>query len=70
MGKYAEVRLAGFGGQGIILAGILLAEAAGVYDNYFAVQTQSYGPTDGHPTPTFSNPEHRLFGAGRLLLVY
>jgi len=44
MGKYVEVRLAGFGGQGIILAGILLAEAAGVYDNYFAVQTQSYGP--------------------------
>jgi 2-oxoglutarate ferredoxin oxidoreductase subunit gamma len=44
MAKYAEVRLAGFGGQGIILAGILLAEAAGVYDNHFAVQTQSYGP--------------------------
>jgi len=27
-----EVRLAGSGGQGVILASILLAEAAGIYD--------------------------------------
>jgi 2-oxoglutarate ferredoxin oxidoreductase subunit gamma len=39
-----EIRLAGEGGQGMILAGILLAEAAAVYDNKNAVQTQSYGP--------------------------
>jgi 2-oxoglutarate ferredoxin oxidoreductase subunit gamma len=38
-----EIRLAGTGGQGIILAGILLAEAA-VRDGLNAVQTQSYGP--------------------------
>jgi 2-oxoglutarate ferredoxin oxidoreductase subunit gamma len=39
-----EVRLAGEGGQGMILAGIILAEAAAIYDNLYAVQTQSYGP--------------------------
>jgi 2-oxoglutarate ferredoxin oxidoreductase subunit gamma len=39
-----EVRLAGEGGQGMILAGVILAEAAAVYDDLNAVQTQSYGP--------------------------
>lgn len=39
-----EIRLAGEGGQGMILAGIILAEAAGVYDHKNAVQTQTYGP--------------------------
>lgn len=37
-----EVRFAGSGGQGIILAGIILAEAA-VMDGKYVVQTQSYG---------------------------
>ena len=39
-----EVRLAGEGGQGMILAGVILAEAAAVYDGLNVVQTQSYGP--------------------------
>ena len=39
-----EVRLAGEGGQGMILAGVILAEAAAVYDDLNAIQTQSYGP--------------------------
>ncbi len=39
-----ELRLSGTGGQGLILAGILLAEAAGVYEGKQVVQTQSYGP--------------------------
>lgn len=39
-----EIRLAGTGGQGLILAGLILAEAAVVYDNKNACQTQSYGP--------------------------
>ena len=43
-GKRFEIRLAGEGGQGMILAGIILAEAAAVYDGQNAVQTQSYGP--------------------------
>jgi 2-oxoglutarate ferredoxin oxidoreductase subunit gamma len=39
-----EVRLAGEGGQGMILAGIILAEAATIYGGQNAVQSQSYGP--------------------------
>ncbi len=44
MSSRYEIRLAGAGGQGLILAGIILAEAAGVYDGKFVCQTQSYGP--------------------------
>ncbi len=39
-----ELRFSGSGGQGLILAGIILAEAAAIYENKEAVQTQSYGP--------------------------
>ena len=39
-----EVRLAGFGGQGIISAGLMLAVAACIYEDRNAVQTRSYGP--------------------------
>ncbi|MDD3472463.1 MAG: 2-oxoacid:acceptor oxidoreductase family protein, partial [Syntrophaceae bacterium] len=42
-GKY-EVRLAGFGGQGIILAGHILGKAASLFEKKNAVFTQSYGP--------------------------
>jgi 2-oxoglutarate ferredoxin oxidoreductase subunit gamma len=38
-----EIRLAGFGGQGIVLAGRILGEAA-INSGHKAVQTQSYGP--------------------------
>jgi 2-oxoglutarate ferredoxin oxidoreductase subunit gamma len=38
-----EFRLSGSGGQGLILAGIILAEAA-IADGKEAVQSQSYGP--------------------------
>ena len=44
MAPRTEIRLAGEGGQGMILAGIILAEAASIYDKKMAVQTQSYGP--------------------------
>jgi 2-oxoglutarate ferredoxin oxidoreductase subunit gamma len=39
-----EVRVAGFGGQGIIRAGLILAMAASLFEDKSAVQTQSYGP--------------------------
>lgn len=39
-----EVRLSGTGGQGLVLAGIILAEAAGIYGGKQVVQTVSYGP--------------------------
>jgi 2-oxoglutarate ferredoxin oxidoreductase subunit gamma len=38
-----EIRLSGSGGQGIITAAIVLAEAAGVYDEKYVCQSQSYG---------------------------
>ena len=38
-----EVRFAGFGGQGLLLAGILLGKAACLYAEKQAAQTQSYG---------------------------
>lgn len=39
-----EIRLSGTGGQGMILAGIILGEAAAIYDDLHALQSQSYGP--------------------------
>lgn len=39
-----EIRLAGNGGQGLILGGIILAEAAGLFDGKQVVQSQVYGP--------------------------
>jgi 2-oxoglutarate ferredoxin oxidoreductase subunit gamma len=39
-----EIRLSGSGGQGLILMGIILAEAIGIYEGKFVAQTQSYGP--------------------------
>jgi 2-oxoglutarate ferredoxin oxidoreductase subunit gamma len=39
-----EIRLSGSGGQGLILMGIILAEAIGIYDGKHVAQTQSYGP--------------------------
>jgi len=38
-----QIRICGFGGQGIILSGVILGEAA-TRAGYWAVQTQSYGP--------------------------
>ena len=39
-----DIRLSGSGGQGLILMGIILAEAIGIYDGKYVAQTQSYGP--------------------------
>ncbi|MFC1941040.1 2-oxoacid:acceptor oxidoreductase family protein [Chloroflexota bacterium] len=38
-----EIRIAGSGGQGIVLAGIIMAEAA-ILDGRYVTQSQSYGP--------------------------
>jgi 2-oxoglutarate ferredoxin oxidoreductase subunit gamma len=37
-----ELTIAGVGGQGSILAGVILGSAAVTYDNKYAVQTQAY----------------------------
>ncbi|KAF0216275.1 MAG: 2-oxoglutarate ferredoxin oxidoreductase subunit [Geobacteraceae bacterium] len=42
-GRY-EIRFSGAGGQGLILAGVIMAEAASIYEGIQAVQSQSYGP--------------------------
>ncbi len=39
-----EIRLSGSGGQGLILVGKVLAEAAAIYEGLNATQSQSYGP--------------------------
>ena len=39
-----EIRLSGFGGQGIIRSGEIVGKAASLYDGRFATFTQSYGP--------------------------
>jgi len=44
MSKRYEIRFSGAGGQGLILAGVIMAEAASIYEGIQAVQSQSYGP--------------------------
>ncbi len=39
-----EVRLSGFGGQGIVLAGLIVGKAAALFDGKNATFTQAYGP--------------------------
>jgi 2-oxoglutarate ferredoxin oxidoreductase subunit gamma len=39
-----DIRICGFGGQGVILAGFIIGKAASVFMDYHAVQSQSYGP--------------------------
>lgn len=42
--KRYEIRIAGFGGQGVVTIGKILGVAAALHDKKNAVQTQSYGP--------------------------
>jgi len=42
--RLTEIRIAGFGGQGVILSAILLGKAASIYENGFATMTQNFGP--------------------------
>jgi 2-oxoglutarate ferredoxin oxidoreductase subunit gamma len=39
-----EVRIGGFGGQGVILTGYVIGKAVSLYDNKNATMTQSFGP--------------------------
>ncbi len=39
-----EIRIAGFGGQGVVTIGVLLAKTAGEYEGWHVAQSQSYGP--------------------------
>ena len=44
MAERYEMRFSGSGGQGMILAGIIMAEAASIFGGKEAAQSQSYGP--------------------------
>lgn len=39
-----EIKIGGFGGQGVILAGIIIGKAAALYDQKDATLTQAFGP--------------------------
>lgn len=39
-----EIRVAGFGGQGVILAAMIIGKAASIFENGFATLTQAFGP--------------------------
>lgn len=39
-----EVKIGGFGGQGVILSGYIIGRAASIYDNKFATMIQAFGP--------------------------
>jgi 2-oxoglutarate ferredoxin oxidoreductase subunit gamma len=42
--QLTEIRIAGFGGQGVILSAIVLGKAASIYQGEFATMTQNFGP--------------------------
>lgn len=39
-----EIKVGGFGGQGIILTGYIIGKAAAIYDDMNATMTQAFGP--------------------------
>jgi 2-oxoglutarate ferredoxin oxidoreductase subunit gamma len=39
-----EIRIAGFGGQGVILTAMVIGKAACIFDGWYATMTQSFGP--------------------------
>ena len=42
--QLTEIRIAGFGGQGVILSAMVLGKAASIYQGAFATMTQNFGP--------------------------
>jgi len=42
--EHAEIKIAGFGGQGVIMAGIIIGKAASIFNDYHATMIQSFGP--------------------------
>ena len=42
--QLTEIRIAGFGGQGVILSAIVLGKAASIFQGEFATMTQNFGP--------------------------
>lgn len=44
MENRCNIRISGFGGQGVVLSGYIIGKAASIYDKKDACFTQSYGP--------------------------
>ena len=44
MRPVTEIRIAGFGGQGVILAAAVIGKAKAIYQGDFATMTQNFGP--------------------------
>jgi len=42
--RLTELRIAGFGGQGVILSAIVFGKAASMYQGAYATMTQNFGP--------------------------
>lgn len=42
--KTTEIKIGGFGGQGVILMGYIIGKATSIFDGNFATMTQSFGP--------------------------
>ena len=42
--QLTEIRIAGFGGQGVILSAMVLGKAASIFEHGFATVTQNFGP--------------------------
>lgn len=42
--KLTEIRIAGFGGQGVILSATIIGKAASIFQDGFATMTQAFGP--------------------------
>jgi 2-oxoglutarate ferredoxin oxidoreductase subunit gamma len=42
--QLTEIRIAGFGGQGVMLSAHIIGKAAAVYQGAYATMTQSFGP--------------------------
>ncbi len=42
--QLTEIRIAGFGGQGVILSAVVLGKAASIYQGAYATMTQNFGP--------------------------
>jgi 2-oxoglutarate ferredoxin oxidoreductase subunit gamma len=42
--RLTEIRIAGFGGQGVILSAAIIGKASCIFQNNFATMTQSFGP--------------------------
>jgi 2-oxoglutarate ferredoxin oxidoreductase subunit gamma len=44
MRNLTEIRISGFGGQGVILSAIVIGKAGCIYENGFSTMTQAFGP--------------------------